>query len=476
MQQSRTFPRTGDLCRRVLGLTSTILVVFCGAVAVPVSARQNQTAHRSPPPPAYPLRISANRRYLVDQKRVPFLIAGDAPQALTVNSSTADAETYFANRASHGFNTLWINLLCNDGTGGRKDGTTYDGIAPFTTPGDLSTPNEAYFARCDETIRLAGKHGLMVLLDPIETAGWLKIMVANGEPKCRAYGQYLGQRYRAYPNILWMSGNDFQTWRDAGHDAVVTAVANGIRDRDTRHLHTVELDYLVSSSADDPRWVPIIGLNAAYTYYPCYAEVLKDYNSSAALPVVMIESDYEQEQHSTPAILRRQEYWTNLSGATGQVYGHGSIWPFKPDWKSALNSPGAVQMGYLQALFTPRRWWELVPDQSHTLVTAGYGAFDAMHTEANRYVMASDYVTAARAPDGSLAMAYLPTPRDVTVDMTRLRGPVTAQWYDPSRGIYRPIAGSPLRNSGTHVFTPPGANADGDGDWVLLLEAMPPRH
>lgn len=82
---------------------------------------------------AYPLKASANGRYLVDQNNTPFLIVGDAPQALIVNLSEDDAEMYFANRQAAGFNTVWINLLCNEYTGGRSDGSTYDGIIPFTT-------------------------------------------------------------------------------------------------------------------------------------------------------------------------------------------------------------------------------------------------------------------------------------------------------------------------------------------------------
>src|SRR6516225_2963170 len=97
------------------------------------------------PLPAYPLKKSANGRYLVDSKGAPFLVAGDAPQALMVKLSEADADLYFSNRVSHGFNALWINLLCRPGTGGRKDGTTFDLIPPFNTTDDLSTPNEAYF-------------------------------------------------------------------------------------------------------------------------------------------------------------------------------------------------------------------------------------------------------------------------------------------------------------------------------------------
>ena len=104
------------------------------------------------------------------------------------------------------------------------------------------------------------------------------------------------------------------------------------------------------------------------------------------------------------------------------------------------------------------------------MVTAGYGTFDGTTTEGNHFNMTSDYVTAGRTPDGSLALAYLPTFRPITVDLTQLRGPAAAQWYDPSCGRYSAIAGSPFANSGTHVFIPPRHNADGDDDWVLVLE------
>jgi hypothetical protein len=103
-------------------------------------------------------------------------------------------------------------------------------------------------------------------------------MLDNGETACRNYGRYLGTRYANVDNILWMSGNDFQGWQDPANDAVVRAVALGIRDNDVRHLHTTELNYLVSSSLDDPTWAPILGLNATYTYYPTYARLRQDYN------------------------------------------------------------------------------------------------------------------------------------------------------------------------------------------------------
>src|ERR1700691_3253112 len=80
----------------------------------------------------YPVKVSANNRYLVDQNNAPFLIMGDCPQSLTVNLSVAQADSYFSNRQAHGFNTLWVNLLCTVYTGGRPDGSAFDGLLPFT--------------------------------------------------------------------------------------------------------------------------------------------------------------------------------------------------------------------------------------------------------------------------------------------------------------------------------------------------------
>ena len=189
------------------------------------------------------------------------------------------------------------------------------------------------------------------------------------------------------------------------------------------------------------------------------------------MPVFLVEGVYEYESNlqaheSTPATLRRQEYWTNLSGATGQLYGNHYIWTFTSGWKDKLDSPGAVQMAHVKALFEPRAWYALVPDQDHSVVTAGYGSFSA-----SGYVDDSDYVTAARAKDGSLVMAYTPGKATLELDMSKLRGNATARWFDPSDGAFSAISGSPFANSGKHSFSTPGKNADGDEDWVLVLEA-----
>jgi Protein of unknown function (DUF4038)/Putative collagen-binding domain of a collagenase len=414
-----------------------------------------------------------------------------------------EAAFFMENRRRYGINALWINLLCNDGTACNTDGTTFDGIAPFTTANDLSTPNPAYFERADGIINLADANGMVVILNPIETIGWLRRLRANGIDKAFVFGQYLGNRYKNFPNIIWLHGNDFQSWQNATDDALVQAVARGIRSADSNHIHTVELNYSTSGSLVDPSWAPLIELNAAYTYFPTYAQVLTEYNRSNFKPVFMVEANYEFEQ--TPFTdggsaqnLRRQEYWTVLSGATGQLYGSAHTWRLQKGWESNLNTLGVIQLSYMTNLFASAKWYDLIPDQTHTVVTAGYGHFSCLAGMALAYfgkdpsfvtrvlfrlrkhlaigsIRTSTCATAARTSDGSLVMAYLPTIRTIKVDMSKLASMATARWYDPTNGQYADIDGSPFANTGSRKFTPSGNNSSGDGDWILVLEATTAR-
>jgi hypothetical protein len=420
---------------------------------------------------AYPLMVSANRRYLVDQNGIPFLIAGDSPQALIGNVSLQDAEAYIKNRAGYGVNALWINIICNQGTACDPSGATYDGIVPFTIPGDLSTPNPEYFTRADKMIALAAEAGIVVFLDPIETAGWLPVLRSNGKAKARAYGKFLGNRYKNSPNLVWLHGNDFQSWRNASDDALVRVVREGIRSIDNVHMATVELDFPSSGSLDDPTWTALIDLDAAYTYLPAYAQVLTEYNRPNHMPIFLIETHYEFEKHGgTDGIhisnLRRQAYWTMLSGATGQFYGSAFTWRFPSGWHTELDTQGIREFSYMSHLFAHRKWYDLVPDQDHQVLTAGYGKFSK-----KRHLERNQYVTAARTLDGRLFMAYIPGGGKIAVDVTKLANNMTARWYDPTSGTYRAASAEPLVNNKTDEFRPPGANSSGDSDWVLVLES-----
>jgi hypothetical protein len=459
----------------------------------------------TPDGPVYPLKASGNNRFLVDQNNTPFLMVGDSPQHLISNLSQKEAAAFMANRQGHGINTLWINLLCIFAHAScNREAKTFDGIVPFLVPDDIATPNPAYFQRVDDVLRIAADHGMVVLLDPIETSSWLDILRKNGEFKSFEYGQYLGNHYKDFPNIIWMHGNDFQSWRNAADDALVQAVARGIRSVDANHIHTVELNYLTSGSLQDKSWAPLIELNAAYTYFPTYAQVLTEYNRRNFKPVFMVEANYEFERlpgtdGGSTQNLRRQEYWAMLSGAAGQLYGSAHTWQLQKGWEANLDTSGVIQLSYMKNLFASGKWHDLVPDQTHTVVTSGYDRFSCIvgkfvaHVGKDqnslvartlhrilkflgiRSITTNTCATAARTSDGSLVMVYMPTIRAITVDMSKLTGTTTARWYDPTSGKYEDVKGSPFANEGSRQFIPSGANKSGEGDWVLVLEASTPR-
>ena len=476
-----------------------LLGVLLSLAPVVVQAQQSGNEETAPASyrPVYPLKLSANHRYFVDQNNHPFLIVGDTPQGLMGRLTEEDAEKYFADRQAHGFNTAgWIDVAC----AGRdypdlKTGSTIDGILPFTgyvaggtdfTHYDLSKPNEAYFSRLDHVIEIAATHDTFVFIDPVETIGWLQTLRNNGLKAAYAYGQYLGRRYKKYANVGWINGNDFNNWCVPTDDALVLAVAKGIKSAAPEQIQTVELNVFTSSSLDDQSWAPIISLNSTYSYSATYIQMLHSYNQKPVMPTYLVEGHYDLEQvgeptdYGTPEVLRRQEYWTMLSGGVGQFYGNRYTWSLTPGWDSYLDTLGVTQLGIWKNFFTSLPWQNLVPDQHHETVTAGYGTFgnDQVHLDPKSLsatrdarVSLSDYATAARTPDGSYVVVYIPTARMITVDMARLRGLAVAEWFDPTTGTYQVISGSPFSNIGTRQFIPPGKNTAGDSDWVLLLNA-----
>ena len=140
-------------------------------------------------------------------------------------------------------------------------------------------------------------------------------------------------------------------------------------------------------------------------------------------------------------------------GGTGQFMGNRPIWLFDPGWQTAMDATGSQDMTRLNALFSSRPWNELVPDQKHEVVVDGLGEFRGL-----------DYLAAARTSDGRTVIAYLPTTRTFTVDMTKISGnSAKAWWFNPRTG--KSVSAGELATTGRRQFTPPG-----EGDWVLVLD------
>ena len=178
---------------------------------------------------------------------------------------------------------------------------------------------------------------------------------------------------------VWLHGNDFNSWSTSSTDNnLVKQVMAGIASVDSNHLQTIELNNGTYSN-QDTAMASLLAVDSAYTYYETYDIVLQAYNSAPTIPTYLVEANYEYENNTGALpegagayVLREQAYWTILSGG-GQIYGNHYTSSFISGWQSFLDGPGDLEIQYINQLFGTVAWWELVPDQTHQVVIAGYG-------------------------------------------------------------------------------------------------------
>lgn len=463
-----------------------------------------------------PIVASTNGRYFVNQATgLPWLMVADLGQGMAI-MSPPDVQHYLATRARQGFNAIqWdiiVTGLCNPD---RTNYTTLDGIAPFTGA-KIKTPNPAYFSRMDLFVQFCAQNNLVAILNPYETAAGLHDLVAAGHSACFTFGAYLGNRYKLASNVMWLGGNDYQQTGNANGDAVVLNLLLGIASVAPSQLRSIELNYNQSTGRDNSTLNPALTATGAYTYSAAFIECLAAYNppatkfadlfgtnasSATFYPGFLIETVYEFTHWSShppgpsddgaTINIRRQSYWAMLGGMGGQIYGNAIVWGFSttmaefrefnppgivtlvgpyssktPLWKNNLETPGATCVGIWAAFFQSIPWWNLIPDQTHVIGTAGYGN---PGTSTTYPFAACTYVALSATADGHCAVAYfsLGSASTLTVALGGFAGTVTAQWFDPTNGAYTSIG--TFSNSGSHKFTPMGKNNAGDPDWVLLL-------
>jgi hypothetical protein len=435
------------------------------------------TAHAAAP--VFPLKPSEDGRYLVDSAGTPFFVHADtawqAPKRLTL----AEFESYLAHRTKLGFNTLLMQTFSREVT----PDINRQGDRPFDPPNEIGAPNEPYWRHLDKMLALAEEQGFFVALAPLwlrwggnDTAGW-RAHFAEGDAE--EYGTFLGNRYAARKNILWILGGDANPQEKT---KAIDLLGQGIKRAAPHHLITVHNRPEYSSAAyfDAAPWLDV---NMAYSYRETYIHVGGEWNRlGKRRPILLGESGYEEESNDgrggSPHRVRRQAYGAILSGALGgHAFGNKHLWRCDDEWQDALNSIGSQHMAHLHKLFTSIPWYKLVPDDQHPptpptshdaddvarskqLITAGRGLYGE-----------DDYVSAALANDGSFALVYLPIGRSVTINLGRLADKSTASWFDPTDGSRRSVADI-VNAEQFHEFTPPKSNAAGDTDWLLILESQ----
>jgi hypothetical protein len=407
----------------------------------------------------------------------PVWIQGDSPQALGVQVSTADVETYLADRQARGYNVVWI-ILHDEGDQAKKPNDFYND-PPFTG-GVFTNFGSAYWEHMDDVIRRCAAHGMTVMANVTFVginagSGYsLNDVLASSDAIMTAFGAFLGKRYRNYNNIIWLLGGD----ADPGVSGLfgrLQDIANGIRSADTVHLITLEgcracggPSSAAHSSVEATRFVfggtpPWLTLNWVYEQY---ANTAAGCNRAVTegLPTLMGEDWYELEHNMTSLQLRSETYWEALSGCSlGRVMGNMAIWTMggpkndsRKTWQSQLDSPHSVQFALTGRLMRSRQFWKLAADTTHVYLTSGFGSGTTLSA-------------LARTSDGHTMMAYIPNGNRtiVTINMAGITdsgGKAKCWWTNPSTGANTLIG--TFNNSGSRTFTAPDSN-----DWVLTLDS-----
>lgn len=418
--------------------------------------------------PVWPIKVSPGGHYLIDQAGNPVFLQGDSPWYIVTSLNQADADYYMSNRWVMGYNALLVDLVAQKvDTGKSYEGDIY-GQLPFTNTitgpyTNLMGINTRYWTNVDWLIQRAQYWGITIvgypLYDGFNGEGWYGQMFGNTSNTLYQYGQFIGARYKDQGNIIWAGAGDFN--EPNSPNFLWNIVAAGISSIDSNHLITAQ-----AARPNPATYFPFVTVNSTYGSAKPYVESLSAYNRSPVLASFAREPYYEHSSgpgHTATAFdCRNFAWWEVTCGESGQFYGNENQWPFNTGWQSEMWSTAARTVTNVGSFMQSKRWWTLIPDQTHAYVTSGYG------TSGN-----TDYATAAADASSTIMLCYTPVNHGLVVNMAKFPNKVNAKWLDPTTGSLSSIAGSPFNNSGSHTFTPSATNAGGDTDWLLVIEVAP---
>jgi len=423
--------------------------------------------------------VSDNQRYLQTSDGQPFFWLGDTAWELFHRLNREEATRYLKTRAEQGFTVIQAVALAElDGLGAPNP----YGELPLEN-NDPTKPRDAYFRHVDFIIDQAAKEGLFIALlpswgDKVFTDRWGKGPEVFTVDNARAFGRYLGTRYKNRKNIVWVMGGD-RNPRNEADVAIWRSLAAGVEESVGGSKNALMTFHPQPNSLEDAgsaKWFhndKWLDFNMFQTGH-CRENNVWDriqvaYNKIPVKPVIDGETLYEDHPVcfnakdlgiSSAYDIRKHAYLDVFAGAFGHTYGCHDVWQmYAPGrepvngpnhyWYDALNLPGATQMKHLRRLMESRPMLDRVPDQD--LIT------NAGHT--------NDRIQATRGKN--YAFVYSSQGQPFTVNLGKISGDkLTVSWYNPRNAELKEAEEVP--NKGQRKFSPPGS---GYGqDWVLILD------
>jgi len=447
------------------------------------------------------LRVSDNQRFLQYADGTPFFWLGDTGWLLPQRLNEVEATAYLSRASEAGFNVVQVQVLndvpsvnaygqysndpqkpwdfsCFDYSSKGKEN------ASAASPSPINGLTASYWDHMDYIIRQAERHniyiGMVCIWGGLVKKGALDMQGA------KAYGKFLAERYKDFPNIIWIMGGDIQ---GDIRPEVWNALAQSIKSIDRRHLMTFHPRGRYTSAKwwAGAEWMDFhmyqsghraYGQRMGNSDYPipddteedCWMYVDSTWAYRPIKPVLDGEPSYEDIPKGLhfpdgprwqACDVRRYAYWDVFAGAFGHTYGHNAIMQMvKPGgtvaysrtskpWYEAQDDEGYQQMRYLKALMLSFPFFERIPDQQ--IIAASNGTH-------------YDRLIATRGRD--YLMVYNYTSRTMSIDLTRISGEKKDVWWmDASTGDLTYMG---QHDSTITTFSPPHHPAQGIHDGILI--------
>jgi len=429
------------------------------------------------------IKVADDRRHFAHADGTPFFWLGDTWWMALSRLSLPEFAQLADLRRDQGFTV--IQLVA----GLYPDMPAFDergkGEMGFAWEKDWSRVRPEFFDAADKRITYLTEQGLV----PSVFASWGYYLSFMGAEKMKQHWRYLIARWGALPVTWTSSGEQDLHWYLSGDKENErrklkrewTDVIRYIRQIDG--FHRLVTTHPLSQARDtniDPFVLDFDMQQSGHGVPPekHALKALEGWNRTPTMPVISGESRYEALEIKPPLTTRdaRQAFWAHLlnSGVAGHTFGVNGIWQVNradaafgkspsgnnwgtTPWDVAMKMPGASQLGAAKRFLLTLPW--------HRLMVATDLARVADKAEGFWSVSATE--------DRTWALVSLVSQSKVTIELGRFPGPVTPRWFDPASGKTLP-AGAALPNKGSRELSPPGRNAAGDEDWVLLLSASRP--
>lgn len=396
------------------------------------------------------LKVSDNKRFLQHENGKPFFWLGETAWLLPSRSNRDEVDYFMAETRKNGFNVLQISPLHT--------------INAMNTYGDWALINSFdfknidkageynYWQHVDYIVEQAQRNGMYVGIVCVwgSVVQQKKMSVENA----KKYGEFLANRYKKYPNIIWFIGGDI---RGDVQPEVWQALATTIRSIDTDHLMTFHPRGRTSSTTwfNSEPWLDFNMFQSGHRRYgqrfgdgdypieenteeDNWRFVERSLATNPLKPVIDGEPSYEDIPHGLHDFnekywqaedVRRYAYWSVFAGAFGHTYGHNSTMQMlrpgyqasfgaeKPWWE-AIHDPGCQEMKHLKKLMLAFPFFNRIPDQSVIINPNGTQYERVIATRGNDYMLVYNY-----------------TNRLTEIDLTKISGvKKKAWWYSPVNG------------------------------------------